>query len=85
MYKVIKTSDGFMVEDQYEGEYVQDEQGNNLFDSEYEAQQLMTITRMRDAIDAIFIAVEEGDSETIAHLALQYKKLFGTKEKTNEN
>ena len=85
MYKVIKTDDGFMVEDQYEGEYVHDEHGNNLFDSEYEAQQLVTITRMRDAIDAIFIAVDEGDAETIAHLALQYKRLFGTKEKTNEN
>jgi hypothetical protein len=81
MYKVIKTNDGFMVEDQYEGAYAHDERGNNLFDSEYEAKQLMTIAGMRDAIDAIFIAVEEGDAETIAHLALQYKRLFGTKEK----
>ena len=80
MYKVIKTNDGFMVEDQYEGEYVYDEHGNNLFDSEYEAQQLMAIAGMRNAIDAIFIAVEEGDPETIAHLALRYKQLFGTKE-----
>jgi hypothetical protein len=35
---------------------------------------------MRDAIDAIFIAVEEEDAEAIAHLALRYKQLFGTKE-----
>ena len=84
MYKVIKTNDGFMVEDQYEGEYIHDEHGNNLFDSEYEAQQLMTIAGMRGAIDAIFIAVEEGDAETIAHLAISYKQLFGTKEKVNE-
>jgi hypothetical protein len=81
MYKVIKTNDGFMVEDQYEGEYVHDEHGNNLFDSEYEAKQLMTIAGMRDAIDAIFIAVEEEDAEAIAHLAIRYKQLFGTKEK----
>lgn len=80
MYKVIKTNDGFMVEDQYEGAYVHDENGNNLFDSEYEAQQLMTIARMRDAIDNMFEAVEEGDAETIVHLALRYKQLFGTKE-----
>jgi len=81
MYIVIKTNDGFMVEDQYEGEYVHDEKGNNLFDSEHEAQKLMTIARMRDAIDGIFIAVEEGDAESIVHLALRYKQLFGTKEK----
>jgi len=42
---------------------------------------LMTIARMRDAIDGIFIAVEEGDAESIVHLALRYKQLFGTKEK----
>ena len=71
---------GFMVVDQYEGEYVHDEHGNNFFGSEREAQQFMTIAGMRDAIDAIFIAVKEGDAETIAHLALRYKKLFGTKE-----
>ena len=82
MYKVIKTNDGFMVEDQYEGAYVHDENGNNWFDSEYEAQQLMTIARMRDAIDGMFEAVEEGDAETIAHLALRYKQLFGTKEES---
>jgi len=38
------------------------------------------IVRMRDAIDNMFEAVEEGDAESIAHLALQYKRLFGTKE-----
>jgi hypothetical protein len=38
------------------------------------------IARMRDAIDNLFEAVEEGDAETVAHLALQYKRLFGTKE-----
>lgn len=36
------------------------------------------IDLMRDAIDNIFFAVEEGDAETIAHLALRYKRLFGT-------
>ena len=82
MYQVIKTNDGFMVEDHYDGEYVHDENGNNLFDSEYEAQQLMTIARMRDAIDAMFIAVKEGDAEAIAHLAIRYKQLFGTKEES---
>jgi hypothetical protein len=37
------------------------------------------IARMRDAIDNLFEAVEEGDAETIAHLALRYKQLFGTR------
>ena len=43
---------------------------------EYEA----LITRMRDAIDNLFEAVEEGDAETVAHLALRYKQLFGNRE-----
>jgi hypothetical protein len=34
---------------------------------------------MRDAIDNMFVAVEEGDAESISHLALQYKKRFGTR------
>jgi hypothetical protein len=37
----------------------------------------ITILRMREAIDNMFDAVEEGDAESIVHLALQYKKLFG--------
>ena len=37
------------------------------------------ITRMREAIDNMFEAVEEGDAESIAHLAIRYKQLFGTK------
>ena len=87
MYSITKTDDGFMVyrtQDPYEGEYVHDEHGDNLFDSEREADKLLLIARMRDAIDNLFFAVEEGDAESIAHLALQYKRLFGTKEKANE-
>lgn len=80
MYKVIKTNDGFMVIDQYSSEYVHDEQGDNCFDSEREAQKLMTIANMREAIDNLFEAIEEGDAESTAHLALRFKRLFGTKE-----
>ena len=40
------------------------------------------ITRMREAIDNMFVAVEEGDAESIAHLAIRYKQLFGTKEES---
>ena len=76
MYEVIKTNDGFMVVDKYTGDYISDEHGDNLFDSEHEAQKLMTIARMQEAIIEMFNAVEEGDAETIAHLALQYKRLF---------
>jgi hypothetical protein len=53
-----------------------------LFDSEREAQKLMTIARMQEAIIEMFNAVEEGDAESIAHLALQYKRLFITKGET---
>jgi hypothetical protein len=42
------------------------------------------ITRMREAIDNMFEAVEEGDAESIAHLAIRYKQLFGTKGEANE-
>jgi len=35
MYKVIKTNDGFMVVDKYTGDYISDEHGDNLFDSEH--------------------------------------------------
>jgi len=84
MYQVSKTNDGFMVVDQSTGDFVHDEDGNNLFDLESEADKLMLIARMREAIDNMFVAVEEGDAESIAHLALQYKRLFGTKENTNE-
>jgi hypothetical protein len=35
---------------------------------------------MQEALIEIFNAVEEGDAESIAHLALQYKRLFITKE-----
>lgn len=76
MYEVTKTNDGFMVRDKYTGDYINDEHGDNLFDSEHEAQKLMTIARMQEAIIEMFKAVEEGDAETIAHLALQYKRLF---------
>ena len=76
MYEVTKTNDGFMVVDKYTGDYISDEHGDNLFDSEREAQKLMTIARMQEAIIEMFKAVEEGDAETIAHLALQYKRLF---------
>lgn len=82
MYEVIKTNDGFMVLDKYTGDYISDEHGDNLFDSEREAQKLMTIARMQEAIIEMFNAVEEGDAETIAHLALQYKRLFITKGET---
>ena len=83
MYSITKTDDGYMVyrtQDPYEGEYVHDAYGDNLFDSEREAEKLLLIERMRDAIDNIFEAIEEGDAETIVHLALRYKQLFGTKE-----
>jgi len=76
MYEVVKTNDGFMVLDKYTGDYLDDEHGDNLFDSEHEAQKLMTIARMQEAIINMFEAVEEGDAETIAHLALRYKNLF---------
>lgn len=76
MYEVTKTNDGFMVVDKYTGDYISDEHGDNSFDSEREAQKLMTIARMQEAIIEMFNAVEEGDAETIAHLALQYKRLF---------
>ena len=76
MYEVIKTNDGFMVRDKYTGDYINDEHGDNLFDSEHEAQKLMTIARMQEAIINMFEAVEEGDAETIAHLALRYKNIF---------
>lgn len=76
MYEVIKTNDGFMVRDKYTGNYIDDEHGDNLFDSEHEAQKLMTIARMQEAIINMFEAVENGDAETISHLALQYKRLF---------
>lgn len=76
MYEVIKTNDGFMVLDKYTGDYLDDEHGDNLFDSEHEAQKLMTIARMQEAIINMFEAVEDGDAETIAHLALRYKNIF---------
>jgi hypothetical protein len=76
MYEVVKTNDGFMVLDKYTGDYLDDEHGDNLFDSEHEAQKLMTIARMQEAIINMFEAVEDGDAETIAHLALRYKNLF---------
>jgi len=82
MYQVTKTNDGFMVVDKYTGDYISDEHGDNLFDSEREAQKLMTIARMQEAIIEMFNAVEEGDAESIAHLALQYKRLFITKGET---
>jgi hypothetical protein len=82
MYEVVKTNDGFMVLDKYTGDYLDDEHGDNLFDSEHEAQKLMTIARMQEAIIDMFDAVEEGDAESIAHLALQYKRLFVTKEES---
>ena len=82
MYEVVKTNDGFMVLDKYTGDYISDEHGDNLFDSEREAQKLMTIARMQEAIIEMFNAVEEGDAESIAHLALQYKRLFITKGET---
>ena len=76
MYEVVKTNDGFLVLDKYTGDYLDDEHGDNLFDSEHEAQKLMTIARMQEAIINMFEAVEDGDAETIAHLALRYKNLF---------
>jgi len=79
MYQVNKTNDGFMVVDQSTGDFVYDEDGNNLFDLESEAIKLLVIARMREAIDNMFEAVEEGDAESIVHLALQYKRRFGTK------
>jgi hypothetical protein len=82
MYEVVKTNDGFMVLDKYTGDPISDEHGDNLFDSEREAQKLMTIARMQEAIINMFDAVEEGDAESIAHLALQYKRLFITKGET---
>jgi hypothetical protein len=82
MYQVTKTNDGFMVVDQSTGDYVHDEDGNNLFDLESEANKLLVIARMRDAIQNLAIAIEEGDSETIVHLAMRYQKLFVTKGET---
>jgi hypothetical protein len=77
MYKIIRTPDGFMVQDTDTGDYVNDEHGDNLFDAEHEAQKLLLIARMRDAINNLFDAVVEGDAESIAHLAQQYNNLFG--------
>lgn len=82
MYQVTKTNDGFMVVDQSTGDYVHDEDGNNLFDLESEANKLLVIARMRDAIQNLAVAIEEGDSETIVHLAMRYQKLFVTKGET---
>jgi len=82
MYQVTKTNDGFMVVDQSTGDFVEDEDGNNLFDLESEADKLMLIARMRDAIQNLAVAIEEGDSETIVHLAMRYQKLFRTKGET---
>jgi len=79
MFQINRTNDGFMVVDQSTGDFVHDEDGNNLFDLESEAEKLLVIARMRDAIDNMFVAVEEGDAESIVHLALQYKKRFGTR------
>jgi hypothetical protein len=76
MYRVIKTDDGFMVRDKFTGEYINDEYGDNLFDSEHEAEKLMTIARMQEAIIEMFETVEEGDAESIARVVLHYKKLF---------
>lgn len=45
---------------------------------EVDSENKKLIDRMRDAIDNMFFAVEEGDVETISHLALRYKRLFGT-------
>jgi hypothetical protein len=84
MYQVNKTNDGFMVVDQSTGDFVYDEDGNNLFDLESEAIKLLVIARMREAIDNMFEAVEEGDAESIAHLAIRYKQLFGTKGEADE-
>ena len=77
MYKIIQTTDGFMVQDTDTGDYVNDEHGDNLFDAEHEAQKLLLIARMRDAINNLFDAVAEGDAEYIAHLAQRYNNLFG--------
>jgi len=41
MYKIINTSEGFMVVDESTGEYAHDEEGDNCFDSVEEAQQLL--------------------------------------------
>jgi len=82
MYQLNKTNDGFMVVDQSTGDFVEDEDGNNLFDLESEADKLMLIARLRDAIDNMFVAVEEGDAESISHLAILYKKLYGTRKVT---
>jgi hypothetical protein len=82
MYKIINTSEGFMVVDESTGEYAHDEEGNNCFDSIKETQKFLFIVRVREAIDTMFEAIEEGDPETIAHLAIRYKQLFGTKEKS---
>lgn len=75
-YEVIKTNDGFMVVDQSTGDYVHDEEGNNLFDSESEARKLVTIARMRDAMKNLFGAIEEGDPESTVGLAIRYNDLF---------
>ena len=80
MYKVINTTNGFMIEDQSTGGYAHDENGNNCFDSIEEAQKFLYIVRVRDAIDHLYEAVEEGDAETVAHLARRYKQLFGNRE-----
>jgi hypothetical protein len=80
MYKVIKTNDGYMIENQYGSEYAHDENGDNCFDSIDEAQKMLFIARVRDAIDHLYEAIEEGDAETVAHLALRYKQLFGNRE-----
>ena len=42
----------------YTGDYIDDEHGDNLFDSEHEAQKLMTIARMQEAIINMFRSEE---------------------------
>lgn len=75
-YEIKKSNDGFMVANQYTGDYVHDEEGNNLFDLESEAKKLITIAQMRDAIKYLFDVIEEGDAEATCGLAIRYNKLF---------
>ena len=48
---IIKTLDGYMVEDTEEGQYIEDFYGNNLFETLEEAEEIMSIHLMEYGTD----------------------------------
>lgn len=76
-YKLIKTEeDLYRVINNETGRDVSDGDGSNTFDLEL-ATKIVTIARMQDAFNTMYNAVEDGDPESISHLAIRYKNLFG--------